>query len=148
MSENTFTSVQEGRHAVRDLLAKAHKSYSEQDGFVAERVAVDALTGEAQDRLRGVVGLSQEQQVERLTQVGALISAAITVATLPEAVEALTEAVAIVKEAGEANDSVKSLAADRDFEAWQEEKRAKREASYSESSSDEDWDDDEDDDEE
>lgn len=138
-----FKSVQEGRHAVRDLLSKAHKAYEGGDEFVAEKFAVDALTSEARNRLQGQVGLSQEQQVQRLAEVGALIKSALTVATVPVAVEALTEAAAVIAEAGEVNEGVKTLAAERDFEAWQEEKAAKRAAAYESDSYDEEDDDEE-----
>ena len=138
-----YTSVQEGRHAVRDLLSKAHKENTSD----AEGRAVDVLTKEARSLLKGQVGLSQEQQVERLTRVGSLISSAITLATLPAVVEALEAAAAALNEASDANEDVKSLAANRDFDAWQEEKRAKREAesaSYSDYDEDDSYDEDDD----
>ena len=146
-----YTTVQEGRHAVRDLLSKAHKAG---DGS-AESKAVDVLTREARGLLKGRVGLSQQEQVDNLNRVGSLIAAGITLSTVEAVKEALQEAADALTEAKDANASVTNLAATRDFEAWQEEKRAKREAeqaaydsSYDEEDSDEDYDDEEDGDDE
>ena len=144
-----FATVQEGRHAVRAHLSAAHKALiAAGEDFREQRRASDAETKEARALLKGVVGLSQEQQVERLTRAGEHIAAAQAVVTEPAAAEALAAAKGALDEAAAANESTKTLAETRDFEAWQAEKQAKREAEYGYGDeSDEDYDDEEEDDE-
>ena len=143
-----FASVQEGRHAVRAHLSTAHKALKAAgEDFYEQRKASDAETGEARALLKGVVGLSQSEQVERLTRAGEHIAKAQEVVTEPAAAEALAAAKDALDSAAADNEATKTLAETRDFEAWQAEKQAKREAEYGSSYDEDDDEDDEEDDE-
>lgn len=152
MTENTFETVQQGRHAVRDLLSKGYKAARSAEGVdPVESKVVGIFTGEARNLLRGVVGLSQEQQVERLTKAGGYINRAAAATEVEAAKEAFAEAAAILNEASDTNGAVTEFAASRDFEAHQEAKRSARygdEPTDSEGSDEDFYDDGEDDEEE
>lgn len=129
MAENKFETVQQGRHAVRALVSEGYKAAREQrEENRVEFLIVSGLTKEAVALLQGVTGLSQQEQVDRLNEVGALVARASQETQVEAAKAAFEAARALLDEASEANDEVTNLAATRDFEAHQQAKRERREA--------------------
>lgn len=145
MTENTEATeqvrpatVQQYRHAAKRSLKTAQEAISLRNGNTRE--VYKLVNGMVEQTIAGRQGLSQDEQVETLGQAVETLNE--NMALLPEkiaeakaAVLAQIEAweVTVTAKAQEAVDTLteaRDFAANRDFEAWQEQKRQKREGGY------------------
>lgn len=136
-------TVQQYRHAARRSLTEARERLALRTDET--KTVYNLLNGTIEGVIRGVVGLSQEEQVERLSEAKA--RAEENLQSLPEAVEAAKAAIiaqvdawgdSITEKAQEAIatlDEAANFAAERDFTAHQQ--RKGRNTSYDESEDEE-----------
>ncbi len=142
--ENETRTVQKYRHAARRSLTEARETLSVRTPETKEVYLL--LNGQIEEIIRGRTGLSQEQQVEHLSNALAKVEEGMEV--LPEKIEAAKASVlAIVetweetilakaREAAETLTEAKEFAANRDFAAWQAQKGRPSSSTYTETSED------------
>lgn len=142
--ENETRTVQKYRHAARRSLTEARETLSVRTPETKEVYLL--LNGQIEEIIRGRTGLSQEAQVEHLSNALAKVEEGIEV--LPEKIAAAKASViaivesweeTILAKAREAADTLteaKEFAANRDFAAWQEQKGRPVYPAYTETSED------------
>ena len=133
MSENTTETrtVQSYRHSARRSLKQAQEAISLRTSETKEVYTL--VNGMIEEVIRGRTGLSQDEQVSRLSEAhDALVT---NMETLPDKIAAAKEAViaildgwetTILAKAQEATDTLaeaRDFAAERDFDAWQAQKK-------------------------
>ncbi len=137
-TQNEIQTVQQYRHAARRQLKQGREALSLRTDETRE--VYELLNGMIEQTIAGQVGLSQDQQVERLDT--ALTRLKENQASLPERVAAAREAILAQVDGWEnsiteqANGAVATLteardfARERDFDAWQAAKAERRGTPY------------------
>lgn len=131
MAENETRTVQQYRHAARRSLTEARESLSLRTDETRE--IYHLLNGSISEILRGRTGLSQEAQVQHLTEAEEKVNA--NAAQISEKIAAARESVLVALDSWEGTinakvaetvatlTEAKEFAASRDFEAHQSAKR-------------------------